>query len=48
MTILSILAIILISLGLFFYFAGTVGILRLPDFIPACTLQASVIRWRQS
>lgn len=32
MTMLSILAIILISFGLFFYFAGTVGILRLPDF----------------
>jgi multicomponent Na+:H+ antiporter subunit G len=32
MTILSILAIILLSLGLFFFFAGTVGILRLPDF----------------
>ncbi len=32
MTVLSILAIILLSLGLFFYFAGTVGILRLPDF----------------
>ena len=32
MTILSILAIILLSLGLFFFFAGTIGILRLPDF----------------
>ena len=32
MTILSILAIIFLSLGLFFFFAGTVGILRLPDF----------------
>jgi multicomponent Na+:H+ antiporter subunit G len=32
MTILSILAIFLLSLGLFFFFAGTVGILRLPDF----------------
>lgn len=32
MTVLSMLAIILLSVGLFFYFAGTVGILRLPDF----------------
>ena len=32
MTVLSILAVILILLGLFFFFAGTVGILRLPDF----------------
>jgi multicomponent Na+:H+ antiporter subunit G len=32
MTILSLLAIIFLSLGLFFFFAGTVGILRLPDF----------------
>lgn len=32
MTILSILVIILLSFGLFFYFAGTIGILRLPDF----------------
>ncbi|MEJ2490222.1 MAG: monovalent cation/H(+) antiporter subunit G [Desulfuromonadales bacterium] len=32
MTVLSILAIILILCGLFFFFAGTVGILRLPDF----------------
>ena len=32
MTILSILAIFFLSLGLFFFFAGTVGILRLPDF----------------
>lgn len=32
MTFLSILAAILILLGLFFFFAGTVGILRLPDF----------------
>ena len=32
MTALSIIAMILILLGLFFFFAGTVGILRLPDF----------------
>ena len=32
MTVLSVIAIILILLGLFFFFAGTVGILRLPDF----------------
>lgn len=32
MTILSSLAVFFISLGLFFFFAGTVGILRLPDF----------------
>jgi multicomponent Na+:H+ antiporter subunit G len=32
MTILSILTIVLLLLGLFFFFAGTVGILRLPDF----------------
>ncbi len=32
MTVISILASILILLGLFFFFAGTVGILRLPDF----------------
>ena len=32
MTILSILAIFFLSLGLFFFLAGTVGILRLPDF----------------
>lgn len=32
MTVLSILAILLLSLGIFFFFAGTVGILRLPDF----------------
>ncbi len=32
MTVFSIIAIILILLGLFFFFAGTVGILRLPDF----------------
>ena len=32
MTIVSILTTILILLGLFFFFAGTVGILRLPDF----------------
>lgn len=32
MTVLSILAIILLSFGIFFFFAGTVGILRLPDF----------------
>ena len=29
---MSIVAMILISLGLFFFFVGTVGILRLPDF----------------
>ena len=32
MTVFSIIAIILIMLGLFFFFAGTIGILRLPDF----------------
>jgi multicomponent Na+:H+ antiporter subunit G len=32
MTILSILTIILVLAGLFFFLAGTVGILRLPDF----------------
>lgn len=32
MTILSVAAMALVSLGLFFFFAGTVGILRLPDF----------------
>jgi multicomponent Na+:H+ antiporter subunit G len=32
MTILSVLTVILMILGLFFFFAGTVGILRLPDF----------------
>ena len=32
MTILSFIAIVLILLGLFFFVAGTVGILRLPDF----------------
>ncbi len=32
MTIVSILTTILILLGLFFFVAGTVGILRLPDF----------------
>ena len=32
MTILSVLAIILMLLGLFFFLAGTIGLLRLPDF----------------
>ena len=32
MTVFTIIAIILIMLGLFFFFAGTIGILRLPDF----------------
>lgn len=32
MTIFSIIAIVFVLLGLFFYLAGTVGILRLPDF----------------
>lgn len=32
MTVLSVLTIILVLLGLFFFIAGTVGILRLPDF----------------
>jgi len=32
MTILSILAIVLVSLGLFFFAVGTIGILRFPDF----------------
>lgn len=32
MTILSILAMILVILGLFFFMVGTIGLLRLPDF----------------
>jgi len=32
MTVLSILTIILMLLGLFFFLAGTIGLLRLPDF----------------
>ncbi len=32
MSVLSVIAIILVLLGLFFFVAGTVGILRLPDF----------------
>lgn len=32
MMILTILTLALVSLGLFFFFAGTVGLLRLPDF----------------
>lgn len=32
MTIIEILCVILMALGLFFFFAGTVGVLRLPDF----------------
>ena len=32
MTIFAIIAMVLVLLGLFFYLAGTVGILRLPDF----------------
>lgn len=32
MTILSVLAIILMLLGLFFFLVGTIGLLRLPDF----------------
>ncbi len=32
MTVLSILTIILVLAGLFFFLVGTVGILRLPDF----------------
>ena len=32
MTILSALTIILMRLGLFFFLAGTIGLLRLPDF----------------
>lgn len=32
MTVLTIIAIVLVSLGLFFFTAGTIGILRLPDF----------------
>jgi multicomponent Na+:H+ antiporter subunit G len=32
MTILSALTIILMLLGLFFFLAGTIGLLRLPDF----------------
>lgn len=32
MNFLSILTVILMVLGLFFFFAGTLGILRLPDF----------------
>jgi multicomponent Na+:H+ antiporter subunit G len=49
MTVLSILTIILLLLGLFFFFAGTVGILRLPDFCSRlhaagkCDSQAAVL-----
>lgn len=32
MTVLSILAMILVILGLFFFMVGTIGLLRLPDF----------------
>lgn len=32
MTVLSILSVVLIALGLFFFLIGTIGILRLPDF----------------
>ena len=32
MTILSVFVMVLMVLGLFFFFAGTVGLLRLPDF----------------
>ncbi len=32
MTILTILSMVLIALGLFFFLVGTIGILRLPDF----------------
>ena len=32
MTIFAMIAIVFVLLGLFFYLAGTVGILRLPDF----------------
>ena len=32
MTILSVFAIIMMLLGLFFFLAGTIGLLRLPDF----------------
>ena len=32
MSVLSVIAITLVLLGLFFFVAGTVGILRLPDF----------------
>lgn len=32
MTILSITTVVLVVLGLFFFFAGTIGVLRLPDF----------------
>ena len=32
MTVLSVLTIILVLAGLFFFLVGTVGILRLPDF----------------
>lgn len=32
MTFFAIIAIVFVLLGLFFYLAGTVGILRLPDF----------------
>lgn len=49
MTILSILTIALLLLGLFFFFAGTVGILRLPDFCSRlhaagkCDSQAAIL-----
>lgn len=49
MTILSILTIVLLLLGLFFFFAGTVGILRLPDFCSRlhaagkCDSQAAIL-----
>lgn len=32
MTFLSILAMLLVAMGLFFFIVGTIGILRLPDF----------------
>lgn len=32
MTILSVIVMVLMAVGLFFFFAGTVGVLRLPDF----------------
>lgn len=32
MTILSLCAVVLMLLGLFFFLAGTIGLLRLPDF----------------
>lgn len=42
---ISILTIILIVLGLGFFALGVIGILRFPDFFPACMLQVNVTPW---